>query len=808
MDPSGVVARALTLGGLSLIAPLLLGGAPSWAQATLCALVALAALQLARARQRGKGARLSSPLTLWLAGPLISLTGALISLIPLRWLHPHLSPEGALTLNQLTDPLSAAKLNAPLWGGLSLTPAETLSWVCLQAAFCLTAYLAYHLHPHRLRALTGIALTGSALTLYGLLHDTLGLRALYGIYESTDREALRGFFTPIINPNSAASLMLLSALTALGLAYTQRRAWALCAALSLVGIWRCESRGALIAVSAALALLSYLHPPHLTALTERKARLLTLLGALTALTSAAWWAGVTHTAQEGARSWLTPTPYPRFIVWGDALPIAQERWLSGVGRGAFGEVFTRYQSFSHRQWISHIESHPLEQLIEGGALGLIGGALLPALAWITWRVRARGESHPTATALWIGVGAVGLHQCLDFGLNQAGLALPLAVAWGVMWSYLTAQSHQSQERSSSARSSSARPSSSQRAKRKRRATTALCLAAVALLALTALTLHTSPLHLRPTLSALTATHDPAARAQSAREALGLHPMSAHITQEVALGYATALGLWEPTPHLHREPHLESGAHGKDSSEPPQAEARAEAQAEALYLWTQATKRRAPRFITPHLIEARGYAQEGLSDLATLSYLHAINLAPWHLTQLIREARAVSATPLDLTPLHPELITPTLEALRRAHNNQDALKSLTLLPITQRLATPALRGAQLSLARGQCDPLSISALRELARGALNPNEPCALTFDRALASLLSARCDLGSPLWPGLIHTPLADEQILEIFNQHIFNQNTSASALREALNGCAPGRPGHDTLAWRRLQERLGRVLR
>ncbi|MBM4292459.1 MAG: hypothetical protein FJ138_14330, partial [Deltaproteobacteria bacterium] len=519
----GAEARALAVGALCLLAPLAVGGAPAWSQATLSLLAAAAALQLsAAARSRG-GARLASPGAMWLAGPLLSLAGALLSLAPLRWLRPHLSVEGAAALDALTDPLDAAALGAPLWGGATLTPVETLSWAALQATFCLTAYLAYHLHPHRLRALQALALAGPALTLYGLTHEALDLRALYGAYASADRAALTGFVTPIINHNSAASLMLLSGLVALGLSATRRPAWALCAALSALGVWRCEARAAVGVGVAALGALACLHPPApLRALGARGARAAALLAAAAALALTAWWARASHLAIEATASWSTPSPYPRLQVWRDALSLAQERWALGVGRGAFGEAFTRHQRFSHRQWISHVESHPLEQLLEGGALGLLGGALLPAVAWLAWRARARGEAHAAATALWLGLGAVGAHQCFDFGLNQAGLALPVAVGWGALWSYIAPA-----------------PPPHKRPRRPPRALTAAAL----LSALTAaLALAASPHQLRPTLRALAALPDPDERAARAARALGHHPTSAHITQRAALGHAAALGL--------------------------------------------------------------------------------------------------------------------------------------------------------------------------------------------------------------------------------------------------------------------------
>ena len=782
----GAAPRALALSALTLLAPLALGGAPAWSQATLSLCAVAAALQLAaRGAHARRGARLSSPLTLWLAGPLLSLLGALISLVPLGWLRPHLSEGLSSYLAQLTDPLGAAALGAAPWGGTSLTPAETLSWAALQATFCLTSYLSYHLHPHRLYALRGLALSGAALTLYGLAHETLGLQEVYGLYASSDRDALTGFITPIINKNSASSLMLLSALTSLGLASSQGRPWLLSAALSALGVWRCEARGALLAGLLALGALALLHPPRaLRHLSEGRGRRLTLTITLAligaALTLSAWWTRATHLAQLAKASWSTPTPYPRFQVWRDALAIAQERWALGVGRGAFGEVFTRHQTFSHRQWISHVESHPLEQLIEGGALGLLGGALLPAAAWVAWRVKARGESHVAATALWLGIGAVGLHQCLDFGLNQAGLALPLAVAWGALWSYLgRGAPHAAEVSGGEEEEGRAGP-------QRRRGARVICCAALLTALLSALALHTAPSQLRPTLARLAHARSAEEGAALGKNALQFHPTSAHITQQVALGYARALGLWrdeEAPPALDPSPQAPTAPHES-----------------ALRRWLHETQRRAPRFATPSLISARLHAREGLPELADLSYLRALNLAPWRLKEVLTERRARrSGRVLELSPLRPELRAPALEELRRLTGDpREARRALRTLPLSERLKLLELRAQQLSLCARSCRAEDLECLQELEEKGESPDEPCPLALDRIFARALIQRCSrVDERRAPPL--SALEPRELRGALNLK------ERPALDAALERCAPRR-GAESTAWSRFRQRLSRA--
>jgi len=595
------------LATLTLLSPLLIGGVPAWSL-VICAALSLCGLGLVLL----SGAYLRSLRLLMFSGSLLSVAGALISLIPLSTQTVKASGSGVMTIwAQLAELAAGEGAMSPSWT-LSVTPVETLGWVALELCCLTVAYLALHLHRERRVSLIGLASVGPLLTILGLAHAGLGLDKIYGLYQSVDREALRGFYTPMINQNSAASLMLLSALSALGVGLHQlsreereglgsreHRWWLSAACVSSFGVALCSSRAALLALIIGLISLVW------TARAQLKLRPLYVgLGALALLLSlrAVEWGSLMSLmswgAERGEGSFLSERhPYPRLLVWRDCLSYLQQHWLWGSGRGSFGEVYMSFQSFSARMWISHPESHPLQQLSEGGLLGFIGGVSLPLIAWWTWLRRSMGRAHLSALGLWVALGAVCAHQLADFGFERAGLSLPVAVAWGLLWSYLPARDEQ-RERLLRERS------------RARRAFMLITLG-VGLASSIALYYASAREGLKLRDVALKERSSELKPDRVSVSALSLHPASAHIAQELLLQRAR---LW-----------LSSSARPLSEEE-----------AASLRRWLRFVKLRGPQQSVPFQVEGRLLRLEGLGELAGLSYRAALARAPWRFRELSDE----------------------------------------------------------------------------------------------------------------------------------------------------------------------------
>jgi hypothetical protein len=618
--------------------------------------------------------RLSSVLSWLSAGYLVSALGGLISLLPLTLEQlTHLSPQVGARWREL-----AALINEPLEVSLTLTPVETWTWLTLELSCVVVAYVAAHTHRDRRPILSALALIGPLLTLLGALHAVLGLEAVYGLYQSLDREALRGFVTPMINLNHAASLMSLSALVSLGLGLhtlktTQKesrqstlsaKVWLGGALISALGVMISGSRaasvalffGVIVSMRRAIKRGLNLNRSLKRGLSRELNPLWTALAVLSftvLLLSTLLWGGWAQfsaliISSESDGSFLSdPNAYPRLSVWRDTILYIKDHALWGSGRGSFGEVFTSYQQFATRLWASSPESHPLQQLTEGGFLGLIGGVALPLIGWRVWWRRSRGEAHETAFGLWVGLGVVGAHQLVDFGFEYAGLSVPVAVAWGLLWSYLPIK-----ERLLKKRTLMFQPTK---------------LALIVLLLLLGVSVwkqqSSAAWRLRPLSQELSALVPQLHQRADNHEfesvltsALKHHPASAH------------LGLYGA---LSRADELFKSAQIQD----PQGKEHEALSAleQELSAWLKYTRARARYLSSLSQLEARLLRAQGFPELAALSYHRALQEAPWRFKELASELIETGAWSLQL--LTPSVRAPFVRLVRDQQGVEAMLEAL-------------------------------------------------------------------------------------------------------------------------------------
>lgn len=422
-------------GGLLIAAPLAIGGTRREAQIFFSALTLLTLIALIYARM-SRGDRFRLPWPLW--GPCLLIGWGLLQLVPLPpSLIEALSPR---THEILTYSLGDLGRYGPdHWRPLSLDPAAT--WLALfeQAGFAATLLITLNLGSRYSRHVEGAITWGAALvSAIGLAHWATGADQIFGLYQAMDRSEMTGYFSTFVNNNTLAGYLTLGTLVALGrLAYTTeegpRRALTLCAALSALGVVLAASRGGHVALALGLILFwAFAHAPGRRAdpdpkrgqarLIATSALLIGAVGILVAVVLLPDWQVVLDEA---------PRAEDKLAIWQDALPYAQDFWLTGSGRGSFHTVFPLYQAIKVSNSVSHPENILLQHAVEWGAVGLFLAVGFGLAAWI---YVARGLTRRADPVLWglvAGLAAVGLQQLVDYGFESAGQALPVAGALGL-----------------------------------------------------------------------------------------------------------------------------------------------------------------------------------------------------------------------------------------------------------------------------------------------------------------------------------------------------------------------------------------
>lgn len=124
--------------------------------------------------------------------------------------------------------------------------------------------------------------------------------------------------------------------------------------------------------------------------------------------------------------------YERVVVWKAALPMVADYPLTGVGFGAFGQVFSGYVPPGETRLWLQLHNDYLEVLVEGG---LVAAVLLMALLWAYGRRLIRTQFAgtlgrtfaPARIGMVVGLVCLALHALVDFNHQIPGNALMFVV---------------------------------------------------------------------------------------------------------------------------------------------------------------------------------------------------------------------------------------------------------------------------------------------------------------------------------------------------------------------------------------------
>jgi tetratricopeptide (TPR) repeat protein len=325
-------------------------------------------------------------------------------------------------------------LAAPTWRPISLAPVQTSVALTRDlgalALFCTGA--TFLGREHRLRALLwALAATGAALGLIGVVHRLLHLEAVYGLYALPNgmQPLLVG---PFVNQNNLAGYEMLGAGAAVGIAAsgTRVRTRVFAAALGLACVATMAttgSRGAVPALGTAAAAFLVLR----AVATRGRERIRWIAALAVVLLAGAVFASAVLASVDAATGLPALLNDLKFRPWRDVPHLLAAFPITGIGRGAFVEVYPAFKTILERLTFTHLENEPLELLVEAGPIA--GGALLLALvgggALVAWRLRGGGPMAAGAVAGLVGLGG---HNLFDFNLQIAGVLLPAALCAGAL----------------------------------------------------------------------------------------------------------------------------------------------------------------------------------------------------------------------------------------------------------------------------------------------------------------------------------------------------------------------------------------
>lgn len=395
--------------------------------------------------------------------------------------HARLHAEAAAALEGKPVPERArgpASPGEPSGVPLSLAPdvsrRTALHFACVAAALAAGALAGA---ARRGRRLLGAAVLLAALgqILYGAPRWLSGATTLYGL-EVGASERLRGTF---INPNHFATYLEIALALAfawgwwsvrraareprperkVGLIAAPAMVWAtLFAGLAFTG-----SRAGVVAGVVATLVQGLLVASSRGSGRRLRRTLLALSGTVVALGGLGLVLLIG--AQAGLGRLATTSVYD--LTWNIRLDVyraALELWsrfpVTGTGLGTFVEAFPLVQPRDVPLVWRHAHSDPLELLVTAGGLGtavaLVGvvALVLRLVRVLRWGVRT--EDRAGAVAALGALAALGLHECVDFGLTIPANAFTLAVLCGAAVSARLAPARPARRRETRPRSGGAR----------------------------------------------------------------------------------------------------------------------------------------------------------------------------------------------------------------------------------------------------------------------------------------------------------------------------------------------------------------
>jgi tetratricopeptide (TPR) repeat protein len=370
---------------------------------------------------------------------------------PIAWIP--MGVAGFVLLQLVPMPISWLTVCSPETASLYLEVDPTIEWAPLTVDFVSTASSAIHQlvfaavllsllltgAEHKRAIAWCIVLCGFSASLIAIGHSILDAQKIYGVYDALHRNVMTGFYGPFVNENTFASLLVLSAFLAIGIALEggngrQVKCAVIASVTCLVSVFLTASRGGHVAAligCATLGALNMIIPAgHNVGLFGRM-KVMTSCLALGLLAAMASIIGL-FSAWKGL-SISTLLDEPKFETWSRLGPYLDKFGDFGTGRGTFGHVFPQVQSLPTNGTVSHAENFIVQTLTEFGFLVGIMVGLAYLLMWVVGVARFRRRPRALTAGALAGLTAVGCQQLVDFGLESMGLSLAVAATLAVIF---------------------------------------------------------------------------------------------------------------------------------------------------------------------------------------------------------------------------------------------------------------------------------------------------------------------------------------------------------------------------------------
>lgn len=425
--------------GIAVMGPALaLGGTSPWVVPCFAAIIAaLVAITLAQRKT------IPVPLVATIAIVMAALTA--LQVMPIPGLRAALAPVLDTWIAQ-----AQVGVEGSGWPSISPAPADTaLEAVRLFALAGLALCCAQRAWQ---RTAAAVALLGVLVATIGLLQYGLGIDQIYGLYSAQHgaRELSPALLSTFVSPNHQSGLLLVSLMATAGLLVDSQRthhgAHGLDRRIALLVALALQLAALVLSLSRAALLVAMLVGPIAVTIAwwpdqERRgspwSRLapklglgLVLVGIALGLGSVGAWQELqTLVVAEG----LDPSTAARLRVTTASYDLIDLAPLTGIGRGAYGDVFTAFDPAPTHVWYSHLECAPLTFVVEWGVI--VGGALaVAAPAWWIAAMRRSGthEDHRARRIVLLGLLALALQSLADFSLEFLGVAAPAMALAGAL----------------------------------------------------------------------------------------------------------------------------------------------------------------------------------------------------------------------------------------------------------------------------------------------------------------------------------------------------------------------------------------
>ncbi|MGC4118155.1 MAG: O-antigen ligase family protein [Myxococcales bacterium] len=425
----------IALGSVLFFCPLAIATVHPWAVGVAAGLALLAVALTAVATLRsGEPFLIPTPgiafaaVTAFIAFQLLPLPPFLIGL---------LAPSTRDLFDFVLTPLG----RYPSWRPLSLDPPATANELVKAITYlCVFLSAAQITRSRRAKArlVTMLGTVGIVVAVIGFGHALWGATSLFGVFSF--KHAAPPFLTPFGNPNHLSSFLALCATALLAKVLVERdrkiaTLWGFGYLAAGVGVLLSLSRGGIVAFVAAQAMLAI--AVWMVRKSEREGVALEArayavpASVMLVMAVAAYLAWDALAAELSSTDTVDKLKDSKLQMWPTFWPMVREHWLVGVGRGAFEAAYQRFQDpvYAHGGTFTHAENLVAQWSADLGLPMTL--FVLGSCVWALIGALRRGATDPERLAMVFGLGAVVLHELVDFGLELGGLAVPATVAMAI-----------------------------------------------------------------------------------------------------------------------------------------------------------------------------------------------------------------------------------------------------------------------------------------------------------------------------------------------------------------------------------------